>query len=183
MKTSSLSWYIGCCFFIGIVTFAYFREWIIIRTPSFFSTGQAASSGEATTIKKKAKLIFWRNGKWHSEYQEIIWPEHSADKLAHLVNNWLTLLDEDALMDKKVTLQTAMLSPAGSTIYLSFDRNPLPTECSTFTTWMWVEGLLKTIRENGVPINAVQLLVHHQPLVDNHLDFTNPWPIAGFLDI
>ncbi|HZW61067.1 MAG TPA: hypothetical protein VFF04_02480, partial [Candidatus Babeliales bacterium] len=98
------------------------------------------------------------------------------------INSWLSLLDEEHIMDSKVMLQTAILSQSGQEAFLSFDRNPLPAECATFETWMWVEGLLKTIRENDIQLQSIRFLVHHEPLIDEHLDFSNSWPAQGFLD-
>ncbi len=168
---------------VGLFISAYFNEWVIIRHPWYSTSAYQMAQTESSTTKKKVRLIFWRADKWVNETQEIIWPQHDTQAIYYLVNSWLTLLDDDAIMDKKVTLQTAIISPSGSDLYLSFDRNPLPTECSTFVAWMWVEGLLKTLRENGIHLQNVQFLVHHQPVVDDHLDFSNPWPLAGFFNL
>jgi hypothetical protein len=45
-----------------------------------------------------------------------------------------------------------------------------------------IEGLLKTLRENDIKIQRIHFLLHHQPLVDYHLDFSHPWPLEGFLN-
>jgi hypothetical protein len=63
---------------------------------------------------------------------------------------------------------------------LSFDRSPFPTEWTTYEQWMWIESLLKTVRDNDIRIQRIRFLVHHQELIDYHLDFSNPWPIIGF---
>jgi hypothetical protein len=101
--------------------------------------------------------------------------------MQYLINAWLTLLDEENVMSKKVTLQSALMSAHGH-LYVSFDRNPFDENSPTYDTWMWIEGLLKTIRENEPSIQSVHFLVHHHPMEDNHLDFSNPWPITGFLN-
>ena len=124
--------------------------------------------------------MYWHNGAWQTEHQELIWGSNTEKNCLYLINTWLTLLDEEGIMEKRVTLQTALLSPSGQEIYLSFDRSPFQPEDSTFAKWMWIEGLLKTLRENEVKLTNVQILVHHQPINDQHLDFTNPWPLQGF---
>ena len=84
-------------------------------------------------------------------------------------------------MEKKVVVQTVLLSASDQVAYLSFDSGPLSEESSTFDKWMLIEGLFKTIRKNNVPLEQIQLLVHHQLMKDPHLDFSKPWPIDGFL--
>jgi len=84
-------------------------------------------------------------------------------------------------MEKKITVQTVLLSTSDQVAYLSFDSDPLSKESSTFDKWMLIEGLLKTIRENSVRLQQIQLLVHHQLMQDPHLDFSKPWPVDGFL--
>jgi len=165
--------------FAGILFFAYQQGWLVIRLPLYSSSARTLSA--ADTTKKNVKLIFWHNGTWHTEYQELIWGASTEKNCLYLINTWLTLLDEENIMDKHVTLQSA-LAPSGQEMYLSFDRSPFQPEDTTFTKWMWIEGLLKTLRENEVKLTSVQLLVDHQPLIDQHLDFTNPWPLCGFIE-
>lgn len=162
---------------MGILFFAFLQNWIIIRLPTTATHKQHAP----TITKKTVQLIFWHNNKWNTEKTDLIWSEKKDHNLYYLINSWLSLLDEEEIMTKKVSLQTALLVSSGQEAYLSFDRNPLDKERSTFDKWMWIEGLLKTIRENNITIQKVRLLVHHQPLHDNHLDFSKPWPLIGFI--
>ena len=83
-------------------------------------------------------------------------------------------------MPKKVVIQSILTDASGREAFISFDRNPLAKEKSTFQKLMWVEGLLNTIKGSGLPIENIQLLIHHKPLSDAHLDFTHPWPISGY---
>ena len=163
-------------FFLGTLFFALYQEWIIIRYPWRTKLHQ-----QHLHTKKTAPLTFWHNGAWHTETQELIWSESVAHNVQYLVTSWLTLLQEEEVTDKKITLQSAALSPSGQEAYLSFDRNLLPKECSSYEKWMRIEGLLRTMRENDIQLQGVHILVHHQPLQDPHLDFSNPWPLTGFL--
>ena len=169
------------CAFGGVLLFAYHQHWIIFSYPSYNAKIEQQNATSHIT-KKNVNLIFWHNEKWNSEYIELIWSDDIAHNLHYLINSWLTLLDEEHVMNKKVTLQSALLSSSGQEAYASFDRKPFNKEASTFGKWMWIEGLLKTIRDNGIQLQKINFLVHHQPLHDNHLDFSNPWPIAGFLE-
>ena len=167
-------------FILGALLFALYNGWIIVRYPSYHSEVAEQLSKKAV-VKKDVKLIFWHNNKWHTENTHLIWQYDKARTLDYLINTWLTLLDEDSIMDKKVSLQAALLASSDQEPYLSFDRPPFTKAASTFEKWMWIEGLLKTIRENGIALQRVHFLVHHQPMRDSHLDFSHPWPVTGFL--
>ncbi|MFC1845679.1 hypothetical protein ACFLX2_00970 [Candidatus Dependentiae bacterium] len=170
---------------VGALYLALSQGWILFHYPSY-KTQTEQTSANLRAEKKQVKLIFWHQNKWQSESVEILVTQDPAQTLQHLVNNWLSLLDEEQLMKKKVTLQSALIRSDNRTssideAYLSFDRNPFDEKSSTHEKWMWIESLLKTIRENGIALQSVRFLVHHQIMQDNHLDFSNPWALAGFL--
>ena len=98
----------------------------------------------------------------------------------HLINAWLSLLEEEHILTKKTMLQSALITVSGHA-YLSFDHNILSKEEIIFRKWMLIEGLLKTIAAHDIAITHVQFLVQHQPLHDAHLDFSLPWPLYGFM--
>lgn len=159
----------------GMIFFAVHYELIIIRMPRT-STPQI----RPTTAKRSIRLYYWNNNRWNSETDEIIWSDGTAENIYQLITRWLQLIDTEHILSKKVILEAAMLLPNHQDAYISFDQSPLATEWSTHAKWMFIEGLLKTIRENIIPIQHISFLEHHQPLQDAHLDFSNPWPITGF---
>ncbi len=178
MKTK---WYIIICLFsacIGILFLALQQEIIVINYPK--NSINKKSSLKAT--KKIASLVYWQNDEWKTEKQELIWHADSNKNLYYLINSLLTLLHEEKVMHKKVNLQSVLLSVSGHEAYLSFDRNPLVKQQAIFTKLIFIESILKTIKQNKIPIQQVQFLVHHQVLHDTHLDFSKPWNINGFLN-
>lgn len=130
--------------------------------------------------KKEIVLHYFYREKWNSEKLELLWSDNITKNTHQLINAWLALLDEEQITQKKITLQTALLSASG-TLYLSFDNNMLSKEDAIFKKWMLIEGLLKTMRENGIIVQQVQLLVQHKHLLDQHIDFSMPWPAQGFM--
>jgi len=80
-----------------------------------------------------------------------------------------------------VSLQNVLISIDETEVYISFDRNLLNEENSTKEKLMLIESLLKTLRDNEITVQQVHLLVHHQEMLDSHLDFSHAWPIIGFL--
>lgn len=177
----------GICILGGALFYAIHQEWLFFFCPHSACTTRKkndALSGESFSIaaRKKVVLLFWRHDRWAKEQQDLVWPADKAQALTYLLNSWFTLLAEEQITEQKVTVQTVLLANNGTQALLSFDRNPLTKESSTFTKWLLLEGLLKTIRENGVSLETVVFLVRHQPLRDYQLDFTNPWPVGGFFE-
>jgi len=150
-----------------------------LHAPDLYTTD--VQNGTANT-KKTVTLYFWQHEKWHSESVELVWSDNKAETIEHLVTNWLALLEENNITHKKITLQSALLSPSTLDAYLSFDRSPFAPQATTHEKLMLIEGLLKTLRSNNIKLQGVRFLVNHNPLNDNHLDFSKEWPIIGFLE-
>jgi len=157
-----------------------YHNWIIVRYPSYISEIEQ----QIYTMKpKKGEVLlhYWKNEKWSREKISVLLTSDKAKNIKYLVNNWLTLLDEEAVMGKKVTLKDVLLDATGQQAYLSFDRILFDDNSATFVKWMLIEGLLKTLQKSGIGLQKVHFLVHHQIMDDYHLDFSKPWPIYGFL--
>jgi hypothetical protein len=160
----------------GILFFALYNQWIIIKLPSF----APLTTSTSLINKKKITLHFFHQDKWKTETQDQLWTDSVTKNLSQLINSWLIVLDDERIITKKTVLQSALLSQSG-TAYISFDHNVLPKEDPIYKKWMIIEGLLKTIRSNEIPIQQVQFLIQHQQLNDPHLDFSMPWPVYGFI--
>jgi len=167
-------------FLIGLLSLAYNQGWIILQFPSYKKEAEQTAQ-QLRAQKKPATLFFWHNKRWNKETVEILETQDTAQTTQHLLNSWLTLLDEESVMTKKVMLQSALISD-NKELYLSFDRNPFNENDGTYNKLMWIEGLLRTIREHNTPVQSIRFLVHHQPMQDYHLDFSNSWRLAGFLN-
>jgi hypothetical protein len=164
----------------SIIFFAYINQWIIIQYPLTTQTDQAPLMA-CRSQKKKVALMYWHNAQWHTENSELIWTDNATTNLIYLVDTWLSLADEEKVMDRKISLQTAIINPVQKQAYLSFNRSPFNGQQTIMHKWMVIEGLLKTIAQSGIDVRTIYVLENHQPLVDPHLDFSNAWPIEGFL--
>lgn len=172
---------IGACSFVfGLLLCSYLNGWLIVRFPSYLND---IDQFYATTVisKKKVTLFVWHHDQWHKETTELLWSRDHTKNIESLVNAWLTLLEDEGLLTAQITLQSVLLASHDTHAYLSFDHTFLPQNNATRVKWRYVESLLKTVRENDIPISHVYLLVQHQPMEDYHLDFSNPWSIAGFM--
>lgn len=167
-------------FCIGILYYLISNEFITIRSPFSFTHLTATDKNQINIIKKKTSLYFWHNEKWQHEDIDLIWPEEVSPQLTYLINSWLALITEEEINQRYIVLQSITLNEQLEA-YISFNRNPFNKAMATFEKWLWIEGLMKTIRENGISLQGLYFLVHHKPLIDPHLDFTNAWPLTGFL--
>lgn len=182
--TKTILFYIVLCTSAAVLgSLLYFRgkEWIIIRWPSYVATPLAHNEIHVETTKKKVRLSFWHYHRWNYETIDILWSNNIAENIQYLIRSLLTLLEEEQVLEKKASLQSATQSLSGNNVYLSFDRTPFNEEAPTFDKLMIIESILKTVRENGITIPNIYFLVHHQPMKDVHLDFSLAWPLEGFI--
>lgn len=163
---------------IGMLFYGIYNDLILIRLP--FAHLSAPLHSQAN--RKAVNLTYWNGTKWVIEEKEVLFSAQASRTLQDLVTSWLSLLEEDRRMPKKISLQSAMIDRTGTEAFISFDRNPLAKEQSTFDKLLWIEGLLGTIRTSGLPLQTIRLLVNAKPLTDIHLDFSHSWPITGYSD-
>lgn len=165
--------------FVGMLFFCLKNEFIVIQYPT--TTPQQTTNSYQTNKKGTVNFIFWKNSQWKTESHDLLLTNSKQQCLHHLIDALLTFLYEENYIEKKVSVQTVLLAASDQTAYISFDSNPLSKESSTLEKWLFIEGILKTIRENNIPLQYIQFLVHHQLMQDAHIDFSKPWPIDGFL--
>lgn len=171
------------CALSGMLWYSLQQRWLIINIPGYSSVDTIDPLAlPLVPQQKNVLLFFWAHQAWHQENTQIVWNEYKAQNMYYLINSWLSLLDDEKLIPKKVSLQAAMFNPSNTELYLSFDRSLFYKESSTYEKWMLIESLLKTLRENDATTHTVRLLIHHQPMTDPHLDFSSGWPIGGFLN-
>ncbi len=174
------SWLIGLTvisFCVGILLFAHQYEYLIIRLPQ-----KTTTIHQLIETKKTVVMHYWKDHQWHKETQEMIWSQNMVQNIQRLLNYWLRLLEEYDIINKHITIQSVAIAPNEQNLFVSFDRNPLLKNWSIFHKWMFVEGLLQTIRSNTDHLLAILFLIRHQKLTDMHLDFSHPWPIIGYKD-
>jgi hypothetical protein len=134
------------------------------------------------STKKTLSLYFFKHDRWNKEQVDIVWDHDEARRIQILINALLTLLEEEQIVSKKSSVQSVALNERKTYAYISFDRSFLDKETSTSTKMMIIESILKTLRENDITVQYIQLLVHHEPMHDQHLEISHPWPTSGFYE-
>jgi len=165
---------------MGILYYAWQEEWLIIRHPSWQS--QTTKQSQLFT-KKKCSIFTQQHNKWEQEQIELIWSDNDEPaNIKTLTQSVLTLFFEEQSSRKKIYVTAVLKTNNDFECIISFDRSPFSKQMSIRQKLMIIESILKTLRENGIKANKFRFLANHQPLTDPHLDFSEPWPLEGFLD-
>ena len=167
---------------MGSLFFLIQRNWLII----YWALG-ASEEGKTLmqpkkdiVLRKKVKLYCWKDELVFVENVTLIWFCDKADNIKHLVNYWLSFLYEERILDRRVNVESVGLSEFKQEVYLSFDQFPFNREWSIYKKWRLIEALNQTISHASMGIKSMVYLVAHQPMVDEHLDFSLAWPIDSF---
>lgn len=164
-------------FITGSLFFCMYHDWIII----YWNKPSLTTSIYPDYTKRMAQISIWKNTGWYFENREIIQPENKAQATHIVIGQWILLNKEEGVIDKDISLQTVLYSPSNQDMYVSFDKSPFCKKWSAHDKLFCIESLLKTVRDNNLGCPNVHFFVHHQPLVDAHLDFSIAWPLTGFL--
>ncbi len=160
----------------GVIFFLHQESWIIFSWPM-----QTTMQTKHNTVQTKhTPLWIFKNNALTQEISEIIISSDQAQTIKQLLNNWLTTLEEENIIDKQITVQSVIISPSGQDAFICFQENFLNQQSSCFTKIMILESMLKTLRDAKLNIANVRLLMHHQPMTDPHLNFDISWPVSGY---
>jgi hypothetical protein len=166
-------------FLFGILFFCYQESWIIINIPQ--NTG-FLNLQKSTVKKSSVQLWAFKQNKWITETTEIIKNDKVAQTLQNLLNSWFLFLEEEQILSQTINVTSVVVSPTNTLAFISLSQNPFNPQASTYESMMLIESMLKTIRENKISIQSIQLLLRHQPLIDQRLNLSIPWQISGYMN-
>ncbi|MBM17787.1 MAG: hypothetical protein CL947_01805 [Epsilonproteobacteria bacterium] len=176
-------YYIIACISMTLVGSLFYLQqesWIIITSP-FDYDNKINPIAKKYTSYKTVTLYAWNQNHLKQEVTDIIYSDNVSQNLKQLINSWFLFLDDEDIMTQETYVESVILSPSKQEAFISLNQIPFEGSWSTYQKLFWIEGMLTTIKNNKIPITAIRLLVHHQPLQDDHLNFAIPWPITGFL--
>ena len=165
------------CFLAGMLFFFLYQEWLVISWHRPYSQNETASP----LIKKTVMVGRKKNNEWVQESVQILWSEDQKETLKTITNAWLSWLEDEGVLSKKIVAESVLFSPSGYEMYISFDHNPFDKHWSIHHKESFINALLKSYKENGCTVSSFYFLVHHEPLKDSHLDFNEPWNFSNFL--
>jgi hypothetical protein len=170
-----------CCLCAGIFFFLVQREFIIIQW-SYPSRHQVHNLSSDATTTRTIKLYCWDNERTIDHETSLIWHRSNpAENLKTLVSAWINLAHSEHILSKLAILQDAPYATTSKEAYLSFDQSILDPTWSIRKKIFVMQSLLKTISKTDLKIQHIVFLVNHQPMIDEHLDFSYSWPLDGFI--
>jgi hypothetical protein len=162
-------------FVAGMLFFCLYQEWLVISWHRPCGHQEATSPLTQRTIQVGRK----KNNEWIPESVQILWSDDPQQTLKTITNAWLSWLEDEQILQRKITVESVLFSPSGYEAYISFDHNPFEKYWSTHQKESFITDLIKNYKENGCSASSLYFLVHHEPLEDNYLDFNEPWPLVN----
>lgn len=165
-------------FLFGVIFFCYQESWIIINIPQ--NTNLRALQ-KSPIEEIPVKLWAFKNNQWITETKQII-KNNTNQTLQNLINSWFSFLEEEQVVNQRILANSVIISPNNTTAFISLNQSPFNNQSSTYEMLMLIEGMLKTIKENKIAIQSVQLLIQHKPINDHRLNLSIPWNINGYIN-
>lgn len=168
-------WLASFIFLIGgFMFFTIYNEFIILRWP--LNLEESAYSNKKIS-KKKMQVFWWANDKWNYEETEIIFHSNLQKSAYEVLTAWISILDENNIINKKINIESVMLDPTNSILYISFEKSPFSKQSSIFEKLKIIESILKTLKSANLDLQKTIFFVNHKPIQDPHLDFAKAFII------
>jgi hypothetical protein len=161
----------------GFCYFAWQHHWIILNIP-----WNTTIESQTVYTKKKCIIHLWRQGTWTQESVELLWSQREPFNVQQLTQAAFSLLAEEYATKQKVVVEQVLMHHDNQQLLIFLNNTPLEKNMSIHIKLMIIESVLKTLRANDIKTPWLNFLVHNQPLGDTHLSFTQPWPLAGFVN-
>ncbi len=167
---------LGASFLAGMLWYAMYSEYIIIRLNRTIIQDSLVQS------HKKSTLVFFVNHAYKKEQVEITCKEFDPlDLYLCVVHAWAEVLTAEKYLLRPCIIDAATLDATTKTAYISFELAPITASASIYQKLSEVEAFLQTIRINCPFVQQVCFLQNGLPLKDDHLDFSDFWPVTGFI--
>lgn len=169
------------CLLLGALFTGIMHEWIVIFFP--LHTKQFSLVTDNKTENRFITIYYWSDDHWQTESIPAICSYNNTQEFICTVTaSWLLMMQEEQIVPSHISVQSILLSTHGDTAYISFNDTLVQRNKPMIDNLLCIESLLKTLHSNNIPqLQNCLFLVNHTPLTDAHLDFSQSWPIVGFL--
>ncbi|HTM06082.1 MAG TPA: hypothetical protein VL201_02485 [Patescibacteria group bacterium] len=128
-------------------------------------------------IYQSASIFYQKDSTWQEEKITIAMQELQEVALL-LMQHWLEFLQEEGMLPRNIVLERVLVDILQNSLYISFDKSLFFESISTHQKTLIISSLAKTIASLQSSLQRFMLLVHHEPLVDKHIDCHVPFYIA-----
>jgi len=167
---------------IGLLSFFLYQDILVVRwmRQTSLDARMLAYSKKHVSVRKSLPFYFWRDERLCKEMRDFLWHDDQTENFRAITGNWLSFLYDERAITKLVSVEASALSDLEHEVYLSLDQSPFERDWPIFKKWHLVDALGKTLRGVSDKVQTFVLLVDGRPMVDEHLDFSQGWPIDGF---
>lgn len=160
---------------MGMIWYAFHAQFLIFSYPALAEYVQALSE------KKTITITWFSESQKVQEQTEIIWASDANAQVHAVVAAWLTYLQGERLIDQKIKLQTCALTAHDREVLVSFSHSIVSEHTSIIKKWFIIESLIATLKPLCKELTALRLLVHHEPLYDEHIDCSVSLPFETYI--
>ena len=170
------------CIMFGYLFFFLYNNILVVRwmRQTSLDARMLAYSKKHVASHKPLVFYFWRDEVLVKGARNFLWHDDQAENLRAITGSWLSFLYDERVITRPVVVESAALSDLEHEVYISLDRSPFERDWPIFKKWHLVDALGKTLRGANEKVQTFILLVDGRPIVDEHLDFSQGWPIDGF---
>jgi N-acetylmuramoyl-L-alanine amidase len=162
-------------FLCGAVWYAVHTQIIIFSVPAFaeFSLQQ--------TDRKTLTLFWYTQKELTQENTDCIWSKSTSTNIATVISTWLSYMQDEDLLNKRIKLETVAVTPNGNEALVSFSHTLFEPSSTSIKKWYCIESLFATLKPLFPELKTIRFLVRNQPLHDEHIDCSVSLPITNFL--
>ncbi len=162
-------------FVCGALWYAVHTEIIIFSVPAF------AEFTVQQTDKKTIALFWYTEKEKIEENSDCIWSKSNSQNINTVISTWLSCMQDEDLLDKRIKLEAVALTPAGNEACVSFSHTLFEQQQNSIKKWYILESLFATLKPLFPELKIIRLLVHYQPLYDEQIDCSVSLPITTFM--
>lgn len=127
-------------------------------------------------IYQKAFVYYFKDTLWLKETIPVE-AEELQEACFIVTQKWLTTLQEEHTIPNYVSLESTLVDSAHTTVYVSCNKSLFFTHFLTHQKLLILVSLAKTLASLQSSLQRYVILVHHEPLVDYHIDCQLPFNI------
>lgn len=156
--------------------------WYMVNAGIIIFSYPALAEYTFQAAQKKNITVHWfTETQKNSEKLDIIWAHSNQQNVATVVATWLACMQEEELIDKRVKLETAVVTANNSEAFVSFSHSLFNKEDTIITKWQLIEALFQTLKPLFPELQTIRFLVKNETYHDEHIDFSVSLPVTNFL--